>query len=452
LSETWVKLDRDEDWDRLVGKALRGAGQPNGPRQRAALRKYAEEDDIPATCQDEDALLLLLENAAPVVCHMLKEASASGRPKPPKQRSYTPPAEMFTEHEDVRRRVLAKILVFRANEFPPVREFRERYLGQELLGEREALDFVVSPALSILTQGQLRDLGIPTRNPSSVALKPKVDVLWTKGGTQIAVVTVRCRCDWKVDGVPVSREVSRELPMGPKDSPIPWTTRHIQSEAVSMEFKFLADSVLHELDRVASWVARNPFWSESDAIWFVLTGREPQFPTIHVDFMRRTEGLGVSGRIVMQIQPWTNKETVTRVFQHSQRHMLGKANRPLSLESLEKLAFATNELGKSPDASWKELAERWDRLRKVRLGRTNPKTFQRDVTSTERELFEPIYPLGEDREQWEAHAEYMRAARLGREDSRFDLKLVKDKDGVARLWPVRKPAARRRRGAQQPPG
>jgi hypothetical protein len=153
----------------------------------------------------------------------------------------------------------------------------------------------------------------------------------------------------------------------------------------------------------------------------------------------------------MQIQPWTSKETVTKVFRHSQRQMLGKENRPLALESLEKLAFAEREKAKSPDADWKKLASRWDRRRRKPAGLTNPKNFERDVTATERELFEPIYPLGDDREEWETHAEYMRASRLRRADSRFELLPVEGKDGAVSMRPVRKRDARTRRGVKKPP-
>jgi hypothetical protein len=103
----------------------------------------------------------------------------------------------------------------------------------------------------------------------------------------------------------------------------------------------------------------------------------------------------------MEIHPWASKDTVARVFEHSQRWMLGKEQRPIGVLALTRLSFAERYflLAFPRKPSWKEVAAAWDVEQKSRSGRRQEATewreFQRDVARTRRSLLRPIYAMGE---------------------------------------------------------
>ena len=260
-----------------------------------------------------------------------------------------------TEAQRVRafERALAKSA---AVDQPSVIEFRRAVLGSRWLTPDEARAFISSPATQTLPRETFEEEGIPFLNhialyrgavstPDGAAWKVIVEV-----DTPKAVFCVSS--DETEEGViaatafdmPVLHETDgREV-------------AHVQP-----------GSLLDELRELGAWLSQRYPWNETDAVWFVLTGRPPRVNPLrcHADIRRHRHYS--RAMITLEVEPWVSVETVERAYRFCQQQLLkgpGRTgdNRKSSEKSLAVFEFVVGQIddhGNSP--SWPKLLETWNR-------------------------------------------------------------------------------------------
>jgi hypothetical protein len=120
-------------------------------------------------------------------------------------------------------------------------------------------------------------------------------------------------------------------------------------------------SVLDELRRRSSRLARMYGWEEEDMVWLVLTGETPRLGALALK-VRKTAGNLTT--ITLTAASWVSAETIEKNYQNVQRQVLVKGNYALSLRSIAVLRFVEKnirERGKRPP--WRELLDHWNRER-----------------------------------------------------------------------------------------
>jgi hypothetical protein len=138
------------------------------------------------------------------------------------------------------------------------------------------------------------------------------------------------------------------------------------------------DSVLGELQRLASRLTEQFPWQEAQATWFVLTGEPPLVSPVktrytwrpakahlHPDDTRRF----TYGEVTISATPWVSEEIVAWAYYNLQSRILpGEQNRPLGRRRLEVLRFVLQRenplrLTRSRRRRiGKELVEAWNRM------------------------------------------------------------------------------------------
>lgn len=137
------------------------------------------------------------------------------------------------------------------------------------------------------------------------------------------------------------------------------------------------DSVLGELQQLASSLTERFPWGEAQATWVVLTGEPPLVPPVKVRYTSRPaqvylEPSGEPERfayseVTISAAPWVSEKIVAEAYFNLQQRILpGDENRPLERRRLELLRFVIQreipiELTRGRRGRiGKELVEAWD--------------------------------------------------------------------------------------------
>jgi hypothetical protein len=138
------------------------------------------------------------------------------------------------------------------------------------------------------------------------------------------------------------------------------------------------DSVLGELQQLASSLTEQFPWGEAQATWFMLTGDLPLVPPVKVRYTSRPVHVHLKssynaerftyGEVTISAAPWVSEDIVAEAYFNLQRRILpGEQNRPLERRRLELLRFVLQrenplELTKTRRGQiGKELVKAWDR-------------------------------------------------------------------------------------------
>jgi hypothetical protein len=126
----------------------------------------------------------------------------------------------------------------------------------------------------------------------------------------------------------------------------------------------LPGSLWSELHDLSTLLVELYGWREEEAGWFVLTGETPYIDPIAVSASLLT-GYRHSPpvwTVTMEVAPWVNAKTVTRIYREVQKQILQGDNSGTKLRNVAVLRFVTGQTathGGRP--SWRVLLERWNR-------------------------------------------------------------------------------------------
>jgi hypothetical protein len=138
------------------------------------------------------------------------------------------------------------------------------------------------------------------------------------------------------------------------------------------------DSVLGELQQLASSLIERFPWGETQTTWFILTGEPPLVPPVKVRYTSRPVHVHLKssdnterftyGEVTISAAPWVSEDIVADAYFNLQRRILpGEQNRPLERRRIELLRFVLQrenplELTKTRRGQiGKELVKEWDR-------------------------------------------------------------------------------------------
>ena len=155
-----------------------------------------------------------------------------------------------------------------------VDRFRDDVLGGVLTPEA-ARDFVLSPGASVVFRAPFEKAA-----PLPVGLRARVesDEAGLDGDGWVRRVVLRADPPvGRYSAETRTRLATLALPAG--DDRVAWV-------------EYWPGSALHELDKLARWLARRFPWREAEAAWFVLTGAAPWVPPVRADYERRRGAAG----------------------------------------------------------------------------------------------------------------------------------------------------------------
>jgi hypothetical protein len=171
------------------------------------------------------------------------------------------------------------------------------------------------------------------------------------------------------------------------------------------------DSVLGELQRLASRLAEQFPWREVQATWFILTGEPPLVPPVKVRYTLRPVRVHLEpsgdterftyGEVIISAAPWVSEKIVAEAYYNLQSRILRSGqNRPLERRRLELLRFVIQrenplKLTRARRRRiGKELVEAWDRKHPNWIYGDNPQptsTFWEAYNDAERQLLHPLW-------------------------------------------------------------
>lgn len=253
-----------------------------------------------------------------------------------------------------------------------VTRYRERVFGERtaMLAPDQAHSLVRSAAAQALPPAFFREMRIPLGDHYVEVLHQGSDV--DEGDSAVDHATIRVR--WSESPEGTEQRVPLAVTEG-KD--LAWLEfRNEIGEDDSMAVR--RDSVLGELQQLASRLTEQFPWRETQTTWFILTGEPPLVPPVKVWYTLRPaevrlERLGdperfTYGEVTISAVPWLSEKIVAEAYYNLQQRILpGKQNQPLERRRLELLRFVIQrenpfELTRARRRRiGKELVEAWDR-------------------------------------------------------------------------------------------
>jgi hypothetical protein len=226
-----------------------------------------------------------------------------------------------------------------------------------------------------------------------------------EGDSAVDDATIRVR--WTENPEGIEQRVPLAVPEG-KD--LAWLDfRNEEGEDDFMAVQ--RDSVLGELQRLASRLAEQFPWREVQATWFILTGEPSLVPPVtgrytlrpvrvHLEPSGDTERF-TYGEVIISAAPWVSEKIVAEAYYNLQSRILRSGqNRPLERRRLELLRFVIQrenplKLTRARRRRiGKELVEAWDRKHPNWIYGDNPQptsTFWEAYNDAERQLLHPLW-------------------------------------------------------------
>lgn len=314
-----------------------------------------------------------------------------------------------TEEGDVVRTEDGRPLWF----YPEVKDFRVRYLDDQLLSPSQAWALLISPVAAHWPYFWFEKFGIPLvghnyqvgnstsdeRGPYSLV---EVFASNAEGGCPIQTFKDRRKPgagSWALPETPVDARSNARLRREFKR----WRVVPFPGED-GRPYRTLAKpgSVLGDLhDKVTQLIRRYP-WDESDATWFVLTGETPLVAPLTWQARwfgdHETEDTFSYGFVTLKIEPWVPAETVEQVYRDIQRKLRGGHHaRRLKKKNLELLRFVNERVNKAT-LSLKErrrlapdLVAAWDKANPEDTYNGDTWKFWRDYHRARRAVLFPTY-------------------------------------------------------------
>jgi hypothetical protein len=221
---------------------------------------------------------------------------------------------------------------------------REKVLGERtaILTPDKAYSFVRSAAAQALPPTFFHEMRIPVGD--HIVEVPHRDSDVDDGDSAVDDATIRVK--WTENPEGIEQRVPLAVPEG-KD--LAWLDfRNEEGEDDFMAVR--RDSVLAELQRLASRLAEQFPWREAQASWFILTGEPPLVPPVKVRYTRHLVRVHLDpsgdterftyGEVIISAAPWVSEKIVAEAYYNLQSRILRSGqNRPLERRRLELLRF-----------------------------------------------------------------------------------------------------------------
>lgn len=301
--------------------------------------------------------------------------------------------------------------------YPEIKDFRVKYLGDNLLTPKHAWALLTSPVAAYWPRQEFDLQGIPI-----VGHRYQVEEdLHDEGGfySLVRVPVPSQRNPWFKDrrrpktgawellekqaDVRTNRKQRREFKTGypPQEKlwkilPFPGADGHIHRTVVQ------PSSVLGALHTKVSRLIQHYPWEEPDATWFVLTGETPQVAPFTWQFHGYRKGGGEDsfgyGYVTLKIEPWIDPKLVWKVYTDIQRGLRGgRRIRRLGPRSFELLRFVDERVNVA-DLSHAErrneapkLVAAWDEENPNDSFEGNTKEFWKAYHRARRAIMSPSY-------------------------------------------------------------
>jgi hypothetical protein len=253
-----------------------------------------------------------------------------------------------------------------------VARYRKSVLGERTatLTPDQANSLIRSPAAQAFPTNFFRRMRIPAGNHNAAFLEHESDLDERESVGDYGIIRVR----WSENPEGIERKVLSAVTEG---EDLTWLD--FKNEKGEDDFMAVRqDSVLGELQRLASRLTEQFPWREAQATWFILTGEPPLVPPVKARYTLRpvrvhsepsddTERFEY-GEVTISAAPWVSEQIVAEAFFNLQQRILpSKQNRPLEQPRLELLRFILKrenpiELTRARKRRiGKELVEAWDK-------------------------------------------------------------------------------------------
>ena len=261
-----------------------------------------------------------------------------------------------------------------------VARYRKRVLGERMatLTPHQAHSLIRSPAAQALPANLFRGMRITISDHDAAFLEHESGLDEEESVGEYTIIRVRWSenpegIEWRVQSAVTEGEESAVT----EGEDLAWLEfRNEQGEDDYMAVR--RDSVLGELQRLASSLTERFPWGEAQATWFVLTGEPPLVPPVKVRYTSRPAQVHLEpsgkperfayGEVTISAAPWVPEQIVADAYFNLQQRILpGDENRPLRRRRLELLRFVIQrenpvELTQARRRRiGKDLVEAWDR-------------------------------------------------------------------------------------------
>ncbi len=249
-------------------------------------------------------------------------------------------AAVLTEVEILRGRAMDRERANCAALEPAVRHFRERVLENRLLERAEAMAFIESPALALLSQRQCTEEGIPLVGHHATFTEQNAEPMpptW----------------DAKLTVTPPGRTLHVQ-PQVPERPVRLWYPRDEWAHAV----RVWKSSVLGELWNICEDLTQQYGWKNGNASLFVLTGLRPLTYPVTMQWQNDPKQ---GDTITLEIASWVSAKTVERIYKAAQDEIYKTVPGVLSKRNLAIFDFVTKnqDIG-GENLSWDTLTDMWN--------------------------------------------------------------------------------------------
>lgn len=326
---------------------------------------------------------------------------AAGRRPVPGRPTVAPQVERLTPEADVKRaRAFSNYLGMRAARTEEVRRFRGLVLGGSTISDAQAARLASSPAAQVFHREWFERAGVPVAAHEAFY----VDRRPAEPGGQMREVqpispsdTMGIRVRWakRTMRIPFGASAYFDLTKRGGDT-LAVPTRFKEPRRIPVQY----GSVLDDLRRVSTELAKSYPWSEADATWFVLTGKVPLVPALRIEFEDGARRLPLDHqhlRITLSAQPWVSGATVRRVYEYFRQAVFKRGSRPLGLRSIALFDFIESRRdaeGQLP--RWRMMMKDWNRAHPEWSYGDDARRFCRDYSRVARPVVLPDYTFPPD--------------------------------------------------------
>jgi hypothetical protein len=323
-----------------------------------------------------------------------------------------PAPQFITSSEGKRAEATAIALAELAAGHPGVCAFREDVLRNRMLTEDEAIEFLHSKALALLSPAEMEHLGEPLLGHVGRLTSLRVGQLEDEHGVLRDALFVTVVIDRSGRAYRKSPVLTKPLLLQDEfnQDPKTWMLRSRGHWEVEMQvpvygrlgaerIQIFRESTLDDLRVLAELLADLYLWWPHEAAMFVLTGDPPWF----VPISSRYRAHGYSGAeraiITLEVEAWMPAETVARVYRARQRQITKGRMRSMG-RPLEVFLFVSKKRRKSSkQLTWRELTEQWDSDHPTQAYDGNHRNFRRDYLDAQEKLVSP-YGWEEEGPRW----------------------------------------------------
>ncbi|MEN6356548.1 MAG: hypothetical protein ABFD83_05625 [Armatimonadota bacterium] len=336
------------------------------------LCKHREWDleDIRCNEDAEDVAELMAEDAELLIEYenTFETSETDPRSKSGIGKKHTMQMEVNRQLSDIEQlhaNALSFYFVNRAEQYRGLIDFRNSFLGGNLLSEEQSIEFLESPACRLISTSDFRKYEIPYLGHTAIIKSKETDwdIPASALGRPHRYPTLRIN-RYKVFVDPPGRifeaETSTyiETKAGKKWFDI-YRLLYKQSNSTCVVGDIARMSVLYELWELVNDLMEDYGFMEEDLPLFVLSGKQPRVSPIHYSDL---EGDWARGTITMRVAPWVSSKSVKRAYMMAQKVALGCEARTTSEKIISLFRFITVIGEPKNQSQWQTRYNEWNTM------------------------------------------------------------------------------------------